>query len=189
MIEENESKDLFRSAELIQQRSDGLVEFMEHYKNFARLPDPVPVKVRVVNFYDSLIRFFQEDTGKQGITLEAGVEDPEQHIHVDLKLFEQAFFNLIRNSMDALQEMEGGSISLYAARKGKNRVSLTVSDDGPGVPPEILPEVFTPFFTTRKGGTGIGLSIVRKIVVMSGGAISLDPDPGKGTRVNILLPA
>ena len=189
IIEKNECDDLLQSSELIQKRSNGLVEFMEHYKSFSRLPDPVIEKVVVAEFFDDLIRLVSEDAGKQGITIKSEVRDPGLSIRVDRNLFEQACINLIRNASEALVDQNDGLIRLSADGDQDKWVSLMVSDNGPGIPEEIRSQVFIPFFTTKRGGSGIGMSIVRKIVIACGGSIELSSIQNRGTTFIIRIPA
>jgi len=188
IIDNDAARDLLQSSKLIQQRSNALVEFMEHYKNFSRLPDPVPGKLVVSAFFEGLELLFREDLNKAGIRMVIFVEDPSVAILGDQKLIEQAYINLVRNSMEALKGKDDGKIEITVGQPDNRRVSLEFFDNGPGIPEEILPQVFTPFFTTRSGGTGIGLTLVRKIVVLSGGSISIDSAPGRGTAVKLRLP-
>ena len=180
--------DLLRSSELIEQRGNALVEFMEHYKTFARLPDPVPGRVQVDSFFNNLGLLFRDDLKMSGIRFESEPAKSSLCILADLKLLEQAFINLIRNAADVLKEREGGIISLKAIRQDNHTVVLEVSDNGPGIPPEIQSQVFIPFFTTKQGGTGIGLSIVRKVVLMSGGTIIFHSTPDRGTKFVVKMP-
>jgi nitrogen fixation/metabolism regulation signal transduction histidine kinase len=181
-------RDLLHSAELIHQRSDALVEFMEHYKQFSKLPDPVPGKIMVQNFLEGLELLFREELMKAGIRMELVVNDPNLAIHGDQKLLEQAFINLVKNAVEALTESENGWIRIHAEKQPDRRVNFGIKDNGTGIPKDILPQVFTPFFTTRKGGAGIGMALVRKIVVMSGGSISIESEVGAGTLVAIRIP-
>ena len=188
IIDTAAARDLLQSTDLIQQRSNALVEFMEHYKNFSRLPDPVPGKVLVSEFFEGLELLFRDHLDKAGILMEVAIAHPSMAILGDQKLLEQAFINLMRNSLEALKEKDGGQIKITAEHSDKRRVSLEFRDNGCGMSEEIQPQVFTPFFTTRPGGTGIGLTLVRKIVILSGGSISIDSEPGRGTAVKLRLP-
>jgi two-component system nitrogen regulation sensor histidine kinase NtrY len=184
----NISRDLLQSAELIESRSNSLVEFTEQYKNFTRLPEPVPEKAEVSGFLDGLVIFFNRDIQKQNIQIKTEVIDKDLFVWADRGLLEQAFINLVRNSIEALEEQEHGIIILKAFRKD-DRVLIELSDNGPGISQDIQPQVFIPFFTTKPAGTGIGLSIVRKIVLTNGGSISFTSEPGTGTSFMIDLPA
>ncbi len=180
--------DLIKSAELIEQRGNNLVEFMEQYKSFSRLPEPVLQKVEVESFFESLNLFFKEDMTNYGIDFKVDLADTTLCIHADSKLFEQAFINLIRNATEALKDQESGVIELKAGMDVDRKVALSISDNGPGIPVEIQSQIFIPFFTTKRGGSGIGLSLVRKVVSMSGGSITFQSEPGGGTTFHISLP-
>lgn len=188
IIEKNESGDLLKSAELIQQRSNGLVEFMEHYKSFSRLPEPKMGKVVIADFFDGLIRLVNAEVVQQGIKMESEVHEAGLSVRADHKLFEQAFINLIRNASEALAGQEDGHIRLSAYREKEHLVGLRVTDNGPGIPEDIRSQIFIPFFTTKRGGSGIGMSIVRKIVIACGGSIDLEPTQEPGTTFVIKLP-
>ena len=188
IINSNDSKDLLESSELIQQRCDALIEFMEHYKTFARLPDPVPGKLGVDALFRSLELFFKEEMEKLGISLEFSLPGASLNLRADQKLLEQAFINLIRNAAEAMKGTPGGIIHVGVRKSEDHRLILHVRDNGPGIASEIQSQVFTPFFTTKPGGTGIGLSIVKKIIIMNGGAIRFNSTPGHGTEFEIMLP-
>ena len=181
------ANDLLQSAELIEKRSNALVDFMEHYKNFTRLPEPVPEIIETSAFFESLTLLFNDDLNSKQIQFNSRVEDTDLHIWADRALLEQAFINLIRNSMEALEDQENGLITLKASHQN-GQVVMELSDNGPGIPADIQSQVFIPFFTTKPGGTGIGMSIVRKIIIMSGGSIKFQSEPGQGTMFIILLP-
>ena len=182
------ANDLLQSAELIEKRSNALVDFMEHYKTFTRLPEPVPENIDTSEFFESLRLFFNDDLQRLKVQFDLMQEEATLKIWADRGLLEQAFINLVRNSMEAFEGQTEKKISLRASLE-KGQVVLVVSDNGPGIPDDIRSQVFVPFFTTKPGGTGIGMSIVRKIVIMSGGSIKLISKPGRGTKFIITLPA
>ena len=193
LLSGRQADDLIQSANLIEKRCNALVDFMDHYQSFTRLPDPVPEEIQISGFFESLRLYFYDDMNKSGIHLDTQVTGPELKVRADRALLEQAFINLIRNSVEALAGREDGKIELRAqARNG--RIYMEVSDNGPGIPADIQSQIFIPFFTTKDSGTGIGMSIVRKIIVLSGGSITFrsepghSSDPGQGTTFRILLP-
>ncbi|MFH0759797.1 MAG: ATP-binding protein [Bacteroidota bacterium] len=187
VVNKEAATDLLKSVELIRQRSNALVEFMEHYKSFSRLPDPAPGRINVSGFFKSLQLLFRKDLEKLGVSLEIEA-DASLEIQADRNLLEQAFINLVKNSIEALKDTRAGVISIRAQKQDKHWITIGVKDNGTGIPEEIQSQVFTPFFTTKPGGTGIGMSIVRKIVVMSGGSIRFDSSPGRGTEFVIKWP-
>ena len=111
------------------------------------------------------------------VAAESGRFDPER--------LQQVMLNLLRN---ALQAMEGAGRLRLSARRATGLLILGVEDDGKGIPPEMLSDVFNPFFTTKENGTGLGLAIVRKIVELHGGNLFVTSEPGRGTRFDIHLP-
>ena len=188
VIEKEAARDLLQSSELIQDRSDALVEFMEHYKNFSRLPNPLPGKIALHEFFEGLELLFRDDMRKNGISFTFHLDDPTLVIHGDKKLLEQAFINLVRNSMEALKDRKDGLVQIRASLPENRYFVLEISDNGSGISPELQSQVFIPFFTTKQKGTGIGLSIVRKILNMHGGNIHVSSQEGRGSTFIIRLP-
>jgi len=122
---------------------------------------------------------------KRGIRLELDLPATMPLVRADFQRLAQAIANLINNSVDALDT--GGTIRVTANDNGPERVDVSISDDGPGVPPQIRPRLFEPFFTQKEGGTGLGLSIVHKVITAHDGGIELMPTPS-GATFQITLP-
>jgi signal transduction histidine kinase len=107
----------------------------------------------------------------------------------DSMLLEQAMHNVVRNSLEAMPE--GGSLGIETEAlsvRGQERVLARVTDSGVGIPPHQLERLFQPFYTTKPQGTGLGLSLARKYLRAHGGDIRVHTAPGKGTRVEMVLP-
>lgn len=184
----NAASDLLQSAELITQRGNALIEFVDHYKSFSRLPDPSMVRTEIRTIYENISRYFNEELRQSGISLNIEVSEQLKVIHLDPNLMEQALINLVKNSIYALSGQSGGVITLSAKRLDKDEVILEITDNGPGIPLEFHSQVFIPFFTTKQKGTGIGLSIVKKILNMHGGSIHFQTQEGRGCTFIIQLP-
>jgi signal transduction histidine kinase len=108
-------------------------------------------------------------------------------LHVDAQQMEQVLINLLRNAQEALAGQPGGRIELRGSRDAHGHVLIQVVDNGPGIPAEIMGKVFVPFFTTRSGGTGIGLALSRQIVQLNGGKITVEGQSGS-CRFMLRLP-
>ena len=184
----NAASDLLQSSELITQRGNALVEFVDHYKSFTRLPDPVMVQTEIPQLFENITRYFSDELQKSAITMTIEVSDELKGIHADPNLMEQAMINLVRNAIFALSGQANGLITLKGKQDGKNEVILEISDNGPGISPEIHSQIFIPFFTTKQKGTGIGLSIVKKILNMHGGSIHFRTREESGTSFIMKLP-
>jgi signal transduction histidine kinase len=105
---------------------------------------------------------------------------------VDAELLDQALLNLVRNSLEALRDKGGsGRIAVSAYRDVDGRVVITVADDGPGVPQNLRQKVFVPFFTTKRQGSGVGLTLVRQIMALHGGMIGISETPGGGATIKL----
>ena len=121
----------------------------------------------------------------------------EKHVDAGLRLvgypgqIDQVFMNLVTNAAQAIGERDRAGRSASAPRPATASVEITIADDGPGIPPEVLPRIFDPFFTTKDvgEGSGLGLSIVHGIVDRHGGRIEVQSRVGEGTTFRIVLPA
>lgn len=184
----NAASDLLQSSELITQRGNALVEFVDHYKSFTRLPDPVMVQTEISQLFENISRYFSDELQKASLTMTIEVSEELIGVHLDPNLMEQALINLVRNAISALSGQTNGLITLRGKTGSQDEIILEVTDNGPGISPEIHSQIFIPFFTTRQKGTGIGLSIVKKILNMHGGSIHFQTQKGRGTTFIIKLP-
>jgi signal transduction histidine kinase len=131
--------------------------------------------------------FCEPQSLAQGIVTRIQLDPDLPHVSLHVDSFKQALLNLIRNAQHAMPE--GGELILRTRRSPDDIARLDVIDTGLGIPTDIQPRVFTPFFSTRPRGTGLGLPMTRRIVEAHGGSIELDSEPGKGTQFSLLLPA
>jgi signal transduction histidine kinase len=107
-------------------------------------------------------------------------------ISMDFDKLKQAIFNILRNAMESISN--GGSIELSAEPKGKNWISIKISDTGSGLTPEEIEKIFNPDYTTKDKGLGLGLTLAHEIIKGHGGDIQVRSQPGQGTTFEILLP-
>jgi C4-dicarboxylate-specific signal transduction histidine kinase len=124
---------------------------------------------------------------RDGVNLQLALDDGGARVRGDRVLLEQVLVNLIHNAMHAMQDSPRGRIDLTSRRVDQG-VRITVTDAGPGIPPEQLDQIFAPFFTTRPDGLGLGLNICRTIVEAHGGAMSVDNPAGGGAAFSFTLP-
>lgn len=175
-----EQSDMLRSVTAIHTRSSGLLDFVQAYRSFAKLPAPLFSRIDARSLLDRVRTLLTQDIDGQRITLtlecEAGLT-----IHADAHQAEQVLINLIRNAIEALADRAGARIELRGLRDDQGKVLLQVMDNGPGIAPEHLDDIFVPFFTTKRNGTGVGLSISRQIMQANNGFISVRSAPGQGS--------
>ncbi len=154
----------------LNRRAASLLTFIDAYRSVARPPVPRPVSFAAQPFADELLRLYRADWPQSDAT--AAIE-PELMIVADPDLLAQALINLLRNAGQATAAMGNGATVRLSMRREDGRLLIEVADNGPGVPEGIRSDIFLPFFTTNAQGSGIGLNLVRQIVVASGGSIEV----------------
>jgi len=175
-----EQDDMLRSVTAIHSRSSGLLDFVQAYRSFAKLPPPVLTPLEVVPLLERVRTLLSQDTDEKRITLTLFCSEAGLSIRADAQQIEQVLINLLRNAVEALAETTAPRIELRAARNDQGNVLLQVIDNGPGIAPEHLDSIFVPFFTTKRNGTGVGLSVSRQIMQANRGSISVRSAPGEG---------
>ncbi len=167
-----------KGLDAIAEQSEGLTTFFESYRVLSRIPDPLKKEFAVCGIFEkleTLVSHYREDD-RLRILFEC--ENPDLKIHADEQMITQVLLNLVKNASQAVEGLEEAEISISAVSY-ENRIVLKVTDNGEGISPEISDEIFMPFFTTRKKGTGVGLSYSRQVMAMNGGRIEFDSQPGR----------
>lgn len=172
--------DLHLGLETIERRSDGLINFAQTYRNLNKVLTPNLQVVPVRDVFEKLITLMQPTLEQRDISLEVVLKDPKLMANLDLSLIEQVLINLITIAAEALKERPVKRIILSATEENQGLV-IRVSDTGTGIEPELLDKIFVPFFSTKKTGSGIGLSLCRQIMLLHKGNISVVSQPGEGS--------
>ncbi|MDH6312208.1 signal transduction histidine kinase [Parabacteroides sp. PFB2-10] len=182
-MNEKDYEIMLQAIRTIHRRSKGLLDFVENYRKLTRIPVPVlqPFSVK------PLFQDIQELLYAEQITFTYNVKPDTLRMNADRSLIEQVLLNLIKNAAEACKEVENPTIELEAYQR-EGKTVLTVFDNGEGIVAEALDKVFVPFFTTKTGGSGIGLSICRQIINRHGGTIAVDSMQGKGTLFTLKIP-
>jgi signal transduction histidine kinase len=178
---------VLQKIERVRSESLRLEAILEDFLRFARVKEPDRRRVDLHAIVDDLCDFFEPQAAAHGIVLRRQLAPEPAWALLDVELFRQALFNLICNAQNAMPD--GGELILTARPDGDGWHRVEILDTGCGIPPETLPRIFDPFFSTRPGGSGLGLPTVRKIVEAHGGTIGVESEPGKGSRFAVRLPA
>jgi nitrogen fixation/metabolism regulation signal transduction histidine kinase len=186
-LTEADLADLKLGLDTIQKRSDGLQRFAVTYRNLNKVSRPELRSVRVMEIFETMQALMQPTLDERNIELEVLLKDPGLIIEMDKNLIEQVLINLITNAMEALREQPAPRISLSAMVKD-NRPVIQVLDNGSGIAAELTDKIFVPFFSTRKNGNGIGLSLCKQIMTLHKGSIRLSSEPGIGTCFSLRFP-
>ena len=176
-----------RGLDTIRDQGQTLMQLTDSYRRFASLQQPVPKRFSLTNQLQNLQLLFQTDLQRQGIDLTFDLFRPEIEIEADEQMLSQVLINLLKNAMQALEKQPDAQIRLQVTPK-ENELSIAVSDNGPGIPTDLLDDIFVPFFTTKQKGTGIGLSLSRQIIRMHGGDLKVTSQPYAETCFTIYLP-
>jgi len=182
-----EARALCRS---IQTEVDRLAGITEEYLQFTRLPKPKLHPHDVNAIVDNLVSFEREQLLARGVRIEVELARALPRVLIDDQQVRQALLNLLRNAADAVADgdRDGGTIRLSTALSPDGTgVHIVVEDDGPGMPEGAADRIFDPFFSTKRGGTGLGLALTLQIVRDHGGSIEVDSSPGHGARFTVRL--
>ncbi len=160
----------------------------EMVERFLQLARPARVNLgtcHVEQHLGELLTLLREEAAAKGITIETVLALDGATARLDCRQIHQALLNIVVNAFEAMPK--GGTLRL-TARTRNGHLEVAIADTGPGIPPEHLDRIFEPYFTTKEGGTGLGLALAQRIVDAHGGAITVDSRPGKGSTFRIGLP-
>jgi signal transduction histidine kinase len=169
----------------LQNECQRLVDVSNDFLRFARVKDLELAPANLVRVIEELIDFFLPLARQSGIEIKSFLPADLPALALNTEMFRQALLNLMLNAQQAMPE--GGQLIIQAS-KGPAGVDLFLIDTGKGMNAEAVSKAFRPFFSTKTGGTGLGLATTRKIVEAHGGAIGIQSEPERGTKVSIHLP-
>jgi two-component system nitrogen regulation sensor histidine kinase NtrY len=174
-------EDLELGIDTIKRRSEGLLKFTESYRSLNKITRLDLTKVLVRNLFESLNSLMRPTLEKKNIELEIILRDPALAVEADINLIEQVLINLVVNAIEAVKDRDEPRIILSAEVQSNNKTLVKVGDNGLGMPPELLDKIFIPFFSTRKTGSGIGLSLCKQIMLLHKGNIQVQSTEGVGS--------
>ncbi|HRE67273.1 MAG TPA: ATP-binding protein [Cyclobacteriaceae bacterium] len=176
-----ERQDVLESLKAIDQRSKSLKEFVHNFNSLNQVPEPILNKTSIHELVTEVKHFFSKELEKENIQMIIDEMDHFQ-IYADKNLTMQALINLMKNAIESMDNMKNGKIiRVSAGREGHQFTNLYIADSGCGIPADVADKIFIPFFSTKKSGSGIGLSICQQIMQKQKGDISVRSLPGKGS--------
>jgi len=174
-------EDLELGIATIKRRSEGLLKFAETYRNLNKITTPNLKKVYVRELFGNLLQLMQPTLEQKDIELETILKDTDLQLEVDINLIEQVLINLVVNAIEAIKDNPAPKIVLSAYVASNYRSVIKIADNGNGMPPELLDKIFVPFFSTKKNGSGIGLSLCKQIMMLHRGNVQVQSVEGEGT--------
>ncbi len=175
-----EDEEIRQGLQTISSTGKGLLTFVHSYRKFTRIPTPEPTLFYVKGFAERMAELARHQESCQHIHIRVQVSPSYLLLYADENLVSQVVINILKNAIQAIGEQADGEILFHAYSNEQEEVVLEISNNGPPIPAEIADHIFVPFFTTKEGGSGIGLSVSRQIMRLSGGKIELHT--GKETR-------
>ena len=174
------------AMETIRRRSEGLLRFADSYRNLSKNIVPEIHPVNLHELMKSIYHLMHSSLAQKGILLEVKADNTLAVVAIDRNLIEQVIINFITNATNAVKDKNEPQIMLFSGTTDENPY-LTVADNGCGITPEIEEKMFIPFFSTKKSGTGIGLSLSREIVKMHNGNLLVQTKVGEGSAFTVLF--
>ena len=164
-------RNTVKGLEVIKEQGNDLMSFVQSYRTFLSVPEPDRELIPAQKILEKVRLLLQEYAGEHAIALDINCEPEELALYIDEKQLTQILLNLGKNAQQAIEGQKDGRIVIRAGITEQGKKYISVTDNGPGIPPALLDEIFVPFFTTKKTGTGIGLSLSKQIMRLHGGSI------------------
>ncbi|HRH48010.1 MAG TPA: HAMP domain-containing sensor histidine kinase [Panacibacter sp.] len=174
-------EDLELGINTIKSRSEGLLKFAETYRNLNKITTLNLQKIYARDLFENLHTLMQPTLEQKNIEMEIILKDPDLTLEADTNLIEQVLINLIVNAIEAVKERDEPQIILSAYVTATKRIVIKIADNGIGMQEELIDKIFIPFFTTKKTGSGIGLSLCKQIMMLHKGNIQVQSIEGEGT--------
>lgn len=174
-------EDLELGIGTIRRRSEGLLKFAETYRNLNKITTLNLNKVFARDLFENLHTLMEPTLDQKRIEMDILLIDPDLSLEADTNLIEQVLINLVVNAIEAVKDREEPLITLSAYAGGNGRAIIKVSDNGMGMSPEVIENIFIPFFSTKKNGSGIGLSLCKQILLLHRGNIQVQSVEGTGS--------
>jgi nitrogen fixation/metabolism regulation signal transduction histidine kinase len=180
-LKKEEAEDMHLSIQTIGKRSAGLIKFVKEFRNLTHVPKPNLTEVTVKDLLDEMAMLHKKELADHSIGVLVELQTADLKIQADKTMIEQVLINLIKNAIQAFDNQTDRKIQL-SAYDNEGHVIISVKDNGNGIDADALERIFIPFFTTKKTGSGIGLSLSRQIMRQHGGQITVKSKLGEGTE-------
>ncbi len=181
-------EDLELGINTIKRRSEGLLKFAETYRNLNKVSQPNIKPIPVSDLFENLYRLMQPTFDQKKIEMDVVLMDTNLIVEADINLIEQVMINLIVNAIDAVKEKENPRIILSAEKPKGEKIEIRITDNGYGMSAEVMENIFVPFFSTKKTGSGIGLSLCKQIMMLHKGNIQVKSIEGEGSVFTLQFP-
>lgn len=183
--EKLELEDMNAGLSSIKKRSEGLMKFAKTYRSLNKVTHVNKTTIKASELFESISELMKPSLEQKEVELIFDLKDPNLLLEIDSYLIEQVLINLILNAIDATQIASNPKVVVSANIGHNGKVQIKVTDNGTGIPAEIIDSIFVPFFSTKKTGSGIGLSLSKQIMLLHGGKIQIQSSENTGTVVSL----
>ena len=177
----DELEDVQSAVATVARRSDSLLQFIDSYRQISRLAPPEKKRVALADLFETVTSLAGAEWNDPDVSLSATVEPSGLYVYADRDLLEPVLLNLLRNAWQATKGRDAPCVELRGRLNRRGNTIIEIEDNGHGVPDEIATKIFVPFFTTREGGSGVGLALARQVMIAHGGFIRLGKKTTAGT--------
>ena len=177
--------DLRDAVFTVAKRSDSLTQFVDSYRQISRLAPPEKKRIRIADLFDTVQRLAAAECPRDEVEFSCEVTPTELDVYADRDLLEPVLLNLLRNAWQATSLVDKPLVGLRARLNRRNNVVVEVSDNGSGVPDNAAKRIFVPFFTTKEGGSGVGLALARQVMIAHGGFIRVASNDAGGATFSL----
>jgi len=184
-INNEDIEDVYKSIITVQERSGNLIKFIDAFKSISKLPSPQIVDINLYKVFNRMHHLLEPEFLKRNIDFTYKTDT--NYLRADIEMFEQIIINILLNAMDALENIPIPTINLRSFIKD-NRLLITVIDNGIGIDDKEQSQIFIPFFTTKRNGSGIGLSLVKQIMYLHKGSVEIQSKVGAGSTLILSFP-
>lgn len=186
-IERKHIENAVKGLEVIKEQGNDLMSFVQSYRTLLSVPEPDKEIINAQKLLSKVLVLIQQDGLNNNVEIKLEIHPEDLELFVDSKQITQVLINLGKNAMQSLKNKEGGIIKISAGINKSNKKYITISDNGAGITPELIEEIFVPFFTTKNSGTGIGLSLSKQILQLHGGSLTVHSIPENKTVFSLFF--
>jgi signal transduction histidine kinase len=184
-LSEDQIKNTFKGLNVIRIQGEGLMDFVKSYRSFLDVPAPDKSIVAIKPLLDRVKVLMRMENIEPNLEFKILVTPEDLAFYIDEKQIAQILINLSKNAIQSMAGQKEAILNIKAGINNEDKKFIEVKDNGPGIPADELDEIFVPFFTTKRGGTGIGLSLSKQIMHLHGGSIRVHSEIGKGSSFTL----
>ena len=180
-------EDIHHGLKIIESRTMALINFVKSTKSLTQIPKPIIRELSLKELFDRITILYQARFREKGIHLEKKIVPPDLSVKADLELIEEVIINLVQNALEAMEGINNPRISVDAWKDDLGQVLVSISDNGKGIPSEVIEQIFLPYYSTKENNSGIGLSLSQQIMMLHNARLEVDSEAGKGATFRMIF--